>query len=85
MPTPDVAIAMENGGLAIRFTKSPSLVGDLVHWQHDTFLARWREHGLPGRSFPQPGRDHFTAIADLAEREGALTREIVGLVEGRDR
>jgi hypothetical protein len=42
----DVAIAMENGGLAIRFTKSPSLVGDLVHWQHDTFLARWRDREL---------------------------------------
>ena len=42
----DVTIAMENGGLAIRFTRSPSLVGDLVHWQHDTFLARWRDREL---------------------------------------
>jgi hypothetical protein len=22
------------------------LVGDLVHWQHDTFLARWRDREL---------------------------------------
>ena len=51
--------------------------------QSEDFLARWREHGLDGRSFPQPDRDHFTAIADLAERDGPLTREIVGLVEGR--
>lgn len=42
----DVAIAVEGKGLAIRFTKTPSLVGDLVHWQHDTFLARWRDREL---------------------------------------
>jgi hypothetical protein len=42
----DVAIAVEGKGLAIRFTKTPVLVGDLVHWQHDTFLARWRDREL---------------------------------------
>ncbi len=42
----DVAIAHEAGGLVIRFTRTPSLVGDLVHWQHDTFLARWRDREL---------------------------------------
>jgi hypothetical protein len=42
----DVEIAEEGRGLAIRFKHSPSLVGDLVHWQHDTFLARWRDREL---------------------------------------
>ena len=42
----DVKISEENGGLAIRFTRTPVLVGDLVHWQHDTFLARWRDREL---------------------------------------
>jgi hypothetical protein len=42
----DITIAAENGGLVIRFTRTPSLVGDLVHWQHDTFLARWRDREL---------------------------------------
>jgi Domain of unknown function (DUF3471)/Beta-lactamase len=42
----DVAIAEEGGGLAIRFTRTPALVGDLIHWQHDTFLARWRDREL---------------------------------------
>jgi len=42
----DITIAVEDGGLVIRFTRSPSLVGDLVHWQHDTFLARWRDREL---------------------------------------
>ena len=42
----DVVIAQEGRGLAIRFRHTPSLVGDLVHWQHDTFLARWRDREL---------------------------------------
>jgi hypothetical protein len=42
----DVQISRQPGGLAIRFRHTPSLVGDLVHWQHDTFLARWRDREL---------------------------------------
>jgi CubicO group peptidase (beta-lactamase class C family) len=42
----DVAIAQEGKGLSIRFTHTPALVGNLVHWQYDTFLARWRDREL---------------------------------------
>ncbi len=43
----DVIItAQPDGRLQIRFTKTPSLVGDLVHWQHNTFLARWHDRTL---------------------------------------
>ena len=42
----DVTVAQEGQGLAIRFKHTPSLVGDLLHWQHDTFLARWRDREL---------------------------------------
>jgi Domain of unknown function (DUF3471) len=42
----DIAIEHSNGKLIIRFTKTPSLVGDLEHWQHDTFIARWRDREL---------------------------------------
>jgi hypothetical protein len=42
----DVAIAEENGKLVIRMTRTPSMVGDLQHWQHDTFVARWRDREL---------------------------------------
>ena len=51
--------------------------------QSEDFLARWRGHGLAGRSFPQPGRDHFTAIADLADADAPLTVEIRRMVEGQ--
>ena len=26
--------------------RTPALVGELEHWQHDTFLARWRDREL---------------------------------------
>jgi CubicO group peptidase (beta-lactamase class C family) len=42
----DVEIVDEGGRLAIRFKHTPVLVGDLEHWQYDTFLARWRDREL---------------------------------------
>jgi CubicO group peptidase (beta-lactamase class C family) len=42
----DVVVGAEGKGLTIRFTRTPVLVGDLEHWQHDTFLARWRDRTL---------------------------------------
>jgi CubicO group peptidase (beta-lactamase class C family) len=47
----DIVMAMEGGRLAIRFSKTPSLVGDLEHWQHDTFVARWRDRELRADAF----------------------------------
>jgi len=38
----DVTITLDNGRLVLRFSHSPAFVGDLDHWQHDTFMARWR-------------------------------------------
>jgi CubicO group peptidase (beta-lactamase class C family) len=42
----DVSIAEENGGLVIRMMQTPSMVGDLQPWQHDAFVARWRDREL---------------------------------------
>jgi hypothetical protein len=47
----DVAIVRESGGLIIRMTRTPSMVGDLRHWQHDTFVARWRDPELRADAF----------------------------------
>jgi hypothetical protein len=47
----DVAIASEGGKLVMRFTHTPSLVGDLEHWQYDTFVARWRDRELRADSY----------------------------------
>jgi CubicO group peptidase (beta-lactamase class C family) len=39
----DVAIAEESGRLVLTMTRTPGMVADLEHWQHDTFVARWRQ------------------------------------------
>jgi hypothetical protein len=46
-----VTIAQESGKLTIRFDHTPSLVGDLEHWQYDTFVARWRDRELRADAF----------------------------------
>jgi hypothetical protein len=47
----DIAIAQEGATLVMRFTKTPSLVGDLEHWQYDTFVVRWRDRELRADAF----------------------------------
>ncbi len=47
----EVGIALEDGGLVMRFSNTPLLTGDLEHWQYDTFLVRWRERALRADAF----------------------------------
>jgi len=47
----DITLTLEDGSLVIRFSRTPALVGDLVHWQYDTFLARWRDRELRADAF----------------------------------
>ena len=42
----DVLIAEEGGKLVMRFEKTALLVGDLEHWQQETFIVRWRDRSL---------------------------------------
>ena len=42
----DASVALEDGRLVLRFSRSPAFVGDLEHWQYDTFIARWRAKHL---------------------------------------
>jgi hypothetical protein len=37
-----ITIRLENGGLVMSFDHTPGMVGDLQHWQYDTFKAHWR-------------------------------------------
>jgi CubicO group peptidase (beta-lactamase class C family) len=37
-----ITIRSENGGLVITFDHTPTMIGDLQHWQYDTFKAHWR-------------------------------------------
>jgi len=47
----DVTISSAGNGLAIQFEKTPSLGGTLEHWQHDTFVARWKDRELRADAF----------------------------------
>ena len=42
----DVSIRLEGGKLVLRMEHTPGMVGDLEHWQYDTFVARWRDREL---------------------------------------
>jgi CubicO group peptidase (beta-lactamase class C family) len=36
----------KNDGLVITFDHTPNMIGDLQHWQYDTFKAHWRDHTI---------------------------------------
>ncbi|MEM9220801.1 MAG: alpha/beta hydrolase [Pseudomonadota bacterium] len=48
--------------------------------QSDEFLQDWRRVGNRGAFLPQPGRNHFTAITDLAEPNSALCRAVLAMM-----
>ena len=41
-----ITIRQENGRLVISFDHTPTMTGDLQHWQYDTFKAHWRDHTI---------------------------------------
>jgi CubicO group peptidase (beta-lactamase class C family) len=41
-----ITIRMENAGLIITFDHTPTMIGDLQHWQYDTFKAHWRDRTI---------------------------------------
>ncbi len=46
-----ISIAREGNGLVMRFSHSPAMVGDIEHWQYDTFIVRWRDRELRADAF----------------------------------
>ena len=47
----DIVIELQGEALSIRFSKTPDLTGTLEHWQHDTFVARWKDRELRADAF----------------------------------
>lgn len=47
----EIPISLEDGRLVLRFSQTPSLVGDLEHWQYETFVVRWRDRELKADAF----------------------------------
>jgi CubicO group peptidase (beta-lactamase class C family) len=47
----DITVAEAGGKLVMTFSRTPSLVGDLEHWQYDTFVVKWRDRELRADAF----------------------------------
>jgi len=47
----DVKIEFKQDKLEIQFVHTPDLYGELIHWQYDTFVARWYDRSLRGDAF----------------------------------
>ena len=70
----DATITLEGDRLVLRFAHSPPFVGDLSHWQYDTFVAHWRAAHIEDAYVtfalrPDGSIDHFTmaAVSPLAD------------------
>jgi CubicO group peptidase (beta-lactamase class C family) len=61
----DVVISQEGKGLVIRFSHTPSLVGDMGHWQYDAFLVRWRDRELRADAYATFALNYDGSIAQL--------------------
>ncbi|NUO77526.1 MAG: serine hydrolase [Lysobacter sp.] len=60
----DVIVEQRDGKLRMRFARSEALVGELQHWQHDSFIVRWDQRWLNADAFV-----NFALTADGKVRE----------------
>ena len=61
----DVLIRQGAKGLEMQFTKTTELLGDIEHWQHDSFIVRWRDRGLNADAFVNFSLDPDGRIREL--------------------
>ncbi len=47
----DVIVQEEKGKLVVQFSRTEQLLGDVEHWQNDSFIVRWRDRGLNADAF----------------------------------
>jgi len=92
----DVTVTLEAGTLVMRFGHTPSLVGDLEHWQYDTFVVRWRDRELradafvtfalkPDGSIRDARMDAVSPATDFSFDFQDLLLEPVAVGDGRER
>jgi hypothetical protein len=67
-------IKIENGQLVFTLDHTPTAIGDLQHWQYDTFKAHWRDRTIEDAFLtftlkPDGSIDHFTMapVSPLAD------------------
>jgi CubicO group peptidase (beta-lactamase class C family) len=67
-------IRMENSRLVLAFDRTPGMVGELEHWQYDTFKTHWHDRTTPDAFVtfalkPDGSIEHFkmAAVSPLAD------------------
>jgi hypothetical protein len=67
-------IRLDNAGLVLTFDQTPEMVGNLEHWQYDTFKTHWHDPTTPDAFVtfalkPDGSIDHFkmVAVSSLAD------------------
>jgi hypothetical protein len=58
------AVALENGRLVLRMSRTPAMIADLEHWHHDTFKAVFRDKTIPD-AFVTFALDHTGAVEQV--------------------
>jgi CubicO group peptidase (beta-lactamase class C family) len=61
----EMTIVLDQGKLLMRFLATPSLVGQLEHYQYDTFICRWQDRELRADAFVTFILDPFGAIDQI--------------------
>lgn len=61
----DLLIRQGTKGLELQFSKTAELLGDIEHWQHDTFIVRWRDRSLNADAFLNFALDPDGGIREL--------------------
>ncbi len=61
----DVVIRQGSKGLEMQFSKTAELLGDIEHWQHDSFIVRWRDRSLNADAFLNFALDPDGGIREL--------------------
>ncbi len=61
----DVLVRQGTRGLEMQFARTAELLGDLQHWQHDSFIVRWRDRALNADAFVSFVLDHDGRVREL--------------------
>jgi len=60
----EIEITWTGEKLRLRFTRTPSLVGDMIHWQYNTFIVRWDDRELRADAYITFNLNHEGAIEE---------------------
>ncbi|MCX7974092.1 MAG: serine hydrolase [Candidatus Aminicenantes bacterium] len=64
----DIEITWTGEKLRLRFTRTPLLIGDMIHWQYNTFMVRWDDRELRADAYITFNLNHEGLIEEAKMR-----------------